>query len=116
MASLLYPPSSNEIRAKRRELAPDILSAFEAFSQRVFSDGALSHKTKEIIALAVAHVTQCPYCIKGHTHSALRAGATQQELMEAIWVAAEMRAGAAYAHSTVSLATMQEDEVAAHQH
>ncbi|MBU6296633.1 MAG: carboxymuconolactone decarboxylase family protein [Alphaproteobacteria bacterium] len=116
MASPLYPPSSNEIRAKRRDLAPDIQAAFDAFSQRVFSEGALSVKTKEIIALAVAHVTQCPYCIKGHTRSALRAGATPQELMEAIWVAAEMRAGASYAHSTVSLTTMDEGEAAAKHH
>jgi len=48
-------------------------------------------------------VTQCPYCIRGHTQSALKAGATEQELMEAIWVAAEMRAGAAYAHSALAI-------------
>jgi AhpD family alkylhydroperoxidase len=52
---------------------------------------------------SVAHVTQCPYCIKGHTKAALRAGATAQELMEAIWVASEMRAGAAYAHAALML-------------
>ena len=56
-------------------------------------------KVKQLIAVAVAHVTQCPYCIKGHTKAALRQGASQQELMEAIWVSAEMRAGGAYAHS-----------------
>jgi alkylhydroperoxidase/carboxymuconolactone decarboxylase family protein YurZ len=51
-------------------------------------------------------VTQCPYCIRGHTKAALRAGARPEELMEAIWVAAEMRAGGACAHATVALATM----------
>ena len=56
--------------------------------------------------MAAAHVTQCPYCIRGHTESALKAGATEQEVMEAIWVAAEMRAGAAYAHSLLALETM----------
>ena len=56
--------------------------------------------------MAVAHVTQCPYCIRGHTKAALRKGATKQELMEAIWVAAEMRAGGAYAHSNLALDTM----------
>jgi len=54
----------------------------------------------------VAHVTQCPYCIRGHTKAALRAGARPEELMEAIWVAAEMRAGGAYAHATIALAAM----------
>lgn len=53
--------------------------------------------------MAVAHVTQCPYCIKGHTRLASRAGASDAEIMEAIWVAAEMRAGGAYAHSTLAL-------------
>jgi AhpD family alkylhydroperoxidase len=114
MSEPMYPPSSTEIARQRRELAPDIQAAFEAFSQRVFADGALPAKTKQLIAVAVAHVTQCPYCIKGHTKAALRQGATRQELMEAIWVAAEMRAGGAYAHSAVSLATMNEEEHRSH--
>ena len=53
--------------------------------------------------MAVAHVTQCPYCINGHTKLAHRNGARPEEIMEAIWVAAEMRAGGAYAHSTLAL-------------
>ena len=63
-------------------------------------------KTKQLIAVAVAHVTQCPYCIKGHTKMARLKGATPEEIMEAIWVAAEMRAGGAYAHSTLALHVM----------
>ena len=58
---------------------------------------------KQLIAVAVAHVTQCPYCIEGHTKAATKEGATPEEIMEAIWVAAEMRAGAAYAHATIAL-------------
>src|SRR5215211_2823606 len=85
----------------------DIEAAFDAFSQRVFADGALPAKTKQVIAVAVAHVTQCPYCIKGHTKAALRQGATREELMEAIWVAAEMRAGGAYAHSVLAIEEME---------
>jgi AhpD family alkylhydroperoxidase len=78
------------------------------FSQAVFRDGALPAKTKQPIAVAVAHVTQCPYCIKGHTKAALRQGASPAELMEAIWVAAEMRAGGAYAHSALALETIDD--------
>jgi AhpD family alkylhydroperoxidase len=63
----------------------------------------LSTKTKQLIAVAAAHVTQCPYCIRSHTGAALREGATAEEIMEAIWVATEMRAGAAYAHSVIAL-------------
>lgn len=98
-----YPPSTPDIARKRRELAPAQQAAFDAFGKAVFAEGSLSAKTKQIIAVAVAHVTQCPYCIRGHTKAALRAGATQQELMEAIWVAAEMRAGGAYAHAALMI-------------
>jgi AhpD family alkylhydroperoxidase len=109
----LYAHATPELSAMRKRLAPDIHDAFTAFSERVFADGALPAKTKQLIAVAVAHVTQCPYCIRGHTKGALRHGATPEELMEAIWVAAEMRAGAAYAHSTIALDTLTE---VAHRH
>jgi AhpD family alkylhydroperoxidase len=92
----------------RRTLAPDIHEAFTNFSGRVFAEGALPVKVKQLIAVAVAHVTQCPYCIRGHTKAALRHGATAEEIMEAIWVAAEMRAGGAYAHSALALDTIEE--------
>jgi AhpD family alkylhydroperoxidase len=110
MAHAMYPQPTREITRKRRELAPDIQAAFDGFGRTAFRDGALPAKTKQIVAVAVAHVTQCPYCIKGHTKAALRAGATAQELMEAIWVAAEMRAGAAYAHSALMLAAVEEEQ------
>src|SRR5215472_17013759 len=108
MEASLYPASSRELAEKRKALAPETHAAFEAFSKRVFADGALPAKTKRLIAVAVAHVTQCPYCIRGHTKLALRHGATEPELMEAVWVAAEMRAGGAYAHSNIALAAMEE--------
>lgn len=110
MSEGLYPSRSPELSRKRRELAPETEAAFQAFSQKVFADGALPAKMKQIIAVAVAHVTQCPYCIKGHTKAALRHGASQEELMEAIWVAAEMRAGGAYAHSVLALDEMKATE------
>ena len=106
MENQMYPEASKELYRQRQELAPAAAAAFKAFSESVFADGALPGKTKELIAIAVAHVTQCPYCIRGHTERALRKGATQQEVMEAIWVAAEMRAGAAYAHSNIALDAM----------
>ena len=95
-----------EIARRRKDLAPEIHEAFEKFSRAVFSPGALPEKTKQLIAVAVAHVTQCPYCITGHSRLARRKGASDEEIMEAIWVAAEMRAGGAYAHSTVALHTL----------
>jgi alkylhydroperoxidase/carboxymuconolactone decarboxylase family protein YurZ len=56
----IYSPSTPEIAHRRRELATNQQTAFDAFSKAVFADGALSVKTKQIIAVAVAHVTQCP--------------------------------------------------------
>jgi AhpD family alkylhydroperoxidase len=106
MTDTLYHPTSPETAAWREQLAPGAHRAFEDFSRVVFSDGALPGKTKQLIAVAVAHVTQCPYCITGHTRLAHRKGATPQEIMESIWVAAEMRAGGAYAHSTLALDTL----------
>lgn len=108
MEQLMHPSASKSLARKRRELAPEIQEAFRTFSQRVFADGALPSKTKELVAVAVAHVTQCPYCIRGHTDLAMKKGATEQEIMEAIWVAAEMRAGGSYAHSTLAIDVMNQ--------
>ncbi len=107
MADRVYTESTAALAHLRRELAPETYEAFKEFSRRVFADGAIPAKTKQLIAVAVAHTTQCPYCIKGHTDAALKAGATAQEIMEAIWVAAEMRAGGAYAHSVNALDEIQ---------
>ena len=106
----IYPQASRELAQERTRLAPETAEAFRAFSQRAFADGALAGKTKQLIAVAGARVTQCPYCIRGHTGAALRAGAKPEEIMEAIWVAAEMRAGGAYAHSTLALDTIAKSQ------
>lgn len=106
MANQLLPEVTHELSRLRRQLAPAAAAAFHEFSEAVFAGGALSRNTKHIIAVAVAHVTQCPYCIKGHTRAALQAGVTNEELMEAVWVAAEMRAGAAFAHSIIAVSEM----------
>jgi len=108
MEKSLYPVATLEIAKKREELTPEILNAWRTFSRQVFTDGALPAKTKDLIAVAVAHVTQCPYCIRAHTKSARAKGATDKEIMEAIWVAAEMRAGGAIAHSALAIDVMKE--------
>jgi AhpD family alkylhydroperoxidase len=109
MPDTLYPSPTAALSEQRKRLTPEIQEAFHAFSRNVFAKGALATKTKQLIAVAVAHVTQCPYCIRGHTKAALREGVTREELMEAIWVAAEMRAGAAYAHSILALDEMEKE-------
>ena len=108
MTEKTYPALTRDLARTRRDLAPGAAAAFHEFGQAVFTEGALSTKIKHIIAVAVAHVTQCPYCIRGHTRAARRDGATDHELMEAIWVAAEMRAGAAFAHSILAITEMED--------
>lgn len=109
MSEAMYHPTTPEVSARRKQLAPGIHDAFDNFSHAVFAEGALPEKTKQLIAVAVAHTTQCPYCITGHTRLARRKGATPEEIMEAIWVAAEMRAGGAYAHATLAINALGEE-------
>ncbi|PWE31252.1 hypothetical protein DDZ14_13800 [Maritimibacter sp. 55A14] len=99
MSDLHLPKPTRNLVDRRHALAPDTEDVFRAFSKAVFAEGALDTRTKQLIALAVAHVTQCPWCIEGHVKAARREGASGEQIMEAIWVAAEMRAGAAWAHS-----------------
>jgi AhpD family alkylhydroperoxidase len=106
MHDKMYPLPTKEFSQRRRELAPEVDKAFHAFSEAAFADGALPRKLKQLIAVAVAHTTQCPYCIRSHTQAAMRDGATEREIMESIWVAAEMRAGGAFAHSNIALEAM----------
>lgn len=108
----MFPPSSAEDSKKKADLAPHQIETWRNFSRSVFKEGVLDEKTKQLIAVAVAHVTQCPYCIKAHVPQAMRKGASKEEIMEAIWVAAEMRAGAAYAHATIAMEAMEETEKA----
>ena len=110
MTDELFPASTPQLATRRKKLAPATHDAFQAFSRAVFADGALPAVTKQLIAIAVAHTTQCPYCIKGHTRAALRKGATPEQIMESIWVAAEMRAGGAYAHSVIALNELGDGE------
>lgn len=83
-----------------RETTPDILKAFGTFNASVFApEGrAIPLKYRELIALAVGITTQCTYCIDAHAQAAVKAGAEEQELAEAAWVATAIRAGGGFAH------------------
>ncbi len=80
--------------------APAAMQAFAAFDAAAMASGALTTHVKELIALAVAHTTQCPYCIQIHVDRARKAGCTDAEIAEAVMVAAALRAGAAVTHGT----------------
>ncbi|SFD32233.1 carboxymuconolactone decarboxylase family protein [Tropicimonas isoalkanivorans] len=99
MSELHLPKPTRELVDRRHALAPETEDAFRAFSKAVFAQGALDTRTKQLIAVAVAHATQCPWCIEGHVKAAKHEGASGEQIMEAIWVASEMRAGASWAHA-----------------
>src|SRR5438045_6023345 len=88
---------------KMDNLAPEVMKAFWAFDKLAVADGAIPVKYKELIAIAVALTTQCPYCIEIHSGNARRAGATETEIAEAAMVAAALRAGASVTHATHAL-------------
>lgn len=80
--------------------APEAMKAFWTFDKAAFTEGNLSVLTKQLMAVAVALTTQCPYCIELHTAAAREAGATDEQLAEAAVVSAAMRAGAAVTHAS----------------
>lgn len=85
------------------ELVPETMKAFVAFDKAAVADGAIPVKYKELIALGVALTTQCPYCIEIHSNNARKAGTSEQEIAEAVLVAAALRAGGAITHGTHAL-------------
>lgn len=105
----VFPEATREMNKKKANLAPEIIKPWRDFSRTVFQEGALSEKTKQLIAVAAAHVTQCPYCIRGHVSQAMKKGASKEEIMEAIWIAAEMRAGAAYSYANIAMDEMEKN-------
>src|ERR1700739_140855 len=92
---------SNLARLKQLDKsAPDAMKAFWAFDKAAFAPGAIDVLNKQLMAVAVALTTQCPYCIELHVKSARDVGATDQMLAETATVAAAMRAGASITHAT----------------
>src|SRR5436189_6110147 len=86
------------------KLAPTDFNAWLALDKIVVrEDGAIPRKYRELIALAVACTTQCPYCLDVHTRNAKQAGATREEVTEAAFLAAALRAGAAVTHGALAL-------------
>jgi len=100
LAGSFYETGHMQHLGRLKDLAPDQTKAFATFNNGVFKDGALTKKDKEIIAVAVAHVTQCPYCIDTHTKNAKKEGASLEELVEAVYVTTAVEAGGAVTHST----------------
>ena len=86
-----------------KKLAPAEYDAWAALDGIVRQDGAIPRKYRELIAIAVACTTQCPYCIEAHAKGAKAAGASREEIVEASLVAAALRAGGATTHGAMAL-------------
>ena len=80
------------------ELQPELGKKFFEYYGSVFKEGALSAREKALIALAVSHALQCPYCIDAYTKDSLQKGADETQMMEAVHVAAAIRSGASLVH------------------
>jgi AhpD family alkylhydroperoxidase len=93
-----------KILAEFKQLAPEDFKGFVGLDRIVGrEDGAIPRKYRELIALAVACTTQCPYCLDVHSRAAKRAGATREEVAEAALLSAALRAGAAVTHGALAL-------------
>jgi len=78
--------------------APQLAKKFFDYYGAVFAEGALSEREKSLIALAVAHTVQCPYCIDAYTRACLEKGSNMSEMTEALHVAVAIRGGASLVH------------------
>jgi AhpD family alkylhydroperoxidase len=107
MSDHFYPKDGLLSMGKFAEVKGELLGAFASFNQKVFEAGALPEKTKELIAVGCAHITRCPYCIDGHTRKAKEAGATDEEIAEAIMVGVALNAGASVAHSCIAMKALE---------
>lgn len=93
-----YNPSHLTDFAKIGEGSPDLAKKFFDYYGAVFADGALTAREKSLIALAVAHAVQCPYCIEAYTADCQQKGADFEQMTEALHVAVAIRGGASLVH------------------
>jgi AhpD family alkylhydroperoxidase len=106
---MAYRPgwASDKSIQRLSELQPELFQKFIEFEQAVYQPGKLSTKVKELMAVGITHVTQCDACIAYHTDRAKAAGATDEEIAEAVFVAMELCAGAAVGHFAACARAMQ---------
>ncbi len=111
MSEYFYSLDARKHYKDLEEAQKDMFQAFRNFNNEIFEkESGLPRKVKELIAIGVAHTTQCPYCIESYVKAAEKAGATDQEIAEAIFVAAALRAGGVFAHSTIAMGVLKDME------
>ena len=98
MDTYYHPPDLAKVPDVGKD-APELWEKFLGWYGAVFAEGALTEREKALIALAVAHAVQCPYCIDAYTTGSLEKGATPDQMTEAVHVAAAIRGGASLVHA-----------------
>ncbi len=99
MKNSYYLPEDLKKFSSIEEFQKPLADKFFAWYGETFQDGALSAREKSLIALAVSHAVQCPYCIDAYTTDSLEKGWTEEQMMEAVHVTAAIRGGASLVHS-----------------
>jgi len=103
MSETYYDPADLKKFGDISDWEPDLAKKFFDYYGAVFEEGALTGREKSLIALAVAHAIQCPYCIDAYTEESIKKGADENQMMEAIHVAGAIRGGASLVHGTQSM-------------
>ena len=93
-----YNPEDLKKFGKIKEFQPELGEKFFDYYGNVFKEGALTAREKSLIALAVSHAVQCPYCIDAYTEDCMEKGCDEEQMMEAVHVTAAIKSGAALVH------------------
>jgi len=108
MEKTYYNPADLKKFGSITELQPELGNKFFDYYGEVFKEGALTEREKSLIALAVSHAVQCPYCIDAYTSDCLQKGADENQMMEAVHVAAAIKGGAALVHGVQMMNKIKE--------
>jgi alkylhydroperoxidase/carboxymuconolactone decarboxylase family protein len=108
MNNTYYNPDDLKKFGNIGEFQPELAAKFFSYYGDVFKEGELTEREKSLIALAVAHAVQCPYCIDAYTVDSLEKGSTEGQMMEAIHVAAAIKGGAVLVHSVQMMNKVKE--------
>ncbi|MCC9166819.1 arsenosugar biosynthesis-associated peroxidase-like protein [Pontibacter harenae] len=108
MEKTYYNPADLAKFGSISELQPEMGSKFFDYYGEVFKEGALTAREKSLIALAVAHAVQCPYCIDAYSTDCLEKGADENQMMEAVHVAAAIKGGSALVHGVQMMNKIKE--------
>ncbi len=108
MSKTYYKPEDLKKFSKITDLQEELGTKFFDWYGSVFKPGALTAREKALIALAVSHAVQCPYCIDAYTDSCMKKGADEEQMMEAVHVAAAIKGGAVLVHGVQMMNEMED--------